>query len=277
MLPAMVTIICGYLILANDLNYNKAASAFSGSVWLKDFAGANFPSNFHPSVWDALKQSLLVFIFPKSFYYNSNLWTMNTEFLGSMVIFFILLCYGVPGPIRTKTMLSVFATLFFIFSILRHALGYEAFLVGAFLSYIVATHSFEINFNRKTTLMITLLCVILLSMGEKFLGSVLVLVVLIGSHDVQNKLSGKIGYILGQFSFPLYLVHTLVILTLSSRLYIFLENADVNRYFVMLTILVFTVVVSSCFALPLVILERRWVPFLNNIAKRFTQKLSVNY
>ena len=81
-------------------------------------------------------------------------------------------------------------------------------------------------------------------------------------------LSGRIGAWLGRASFPLYLVHTLVILTIGSEVYTAMFAA-VHRYWMAMAVASLIVVgVSVGAAMPLMWLDEWWVPTLNRLMGR---------
>lgn len=83
--PVLITTITSFSLFYFNFYYFENAGKLSQSVWLSTFGGALKP-DFHPSLFEAIKQGLTTFITGDP-NYNINLWTMKPEFMGSMVVF----------------------------------------------------------------------------------------------------------------------------------------------------------------------------------------------
>lgn len=273
MLPVALTIFAGLLILTFGSNHYEAAAAITGSAWLHEFGNANFPSDFAPSIQSAIKQCLYVFIFPNNFYYNSNLWTMRDEFAGSLVVFGISALYLYRRFRPAAVMIPVHGVLIVAGFFLHHA--FVPFLVGSGLAYLMVVQQIGFAFsNRWTT---GLLCAATMAFSVDNLpvvanlpsvaGSLLLMLALLGNAGLAEKLSGRTGALLGTLSFPLYLVHTLILVSLTSALVVYLTGLGVDHAAVLAAAFVFTLAATALFSIPLVSLESFWVPWLNRFMK----------
>jgi len=266
MIPASVTIFFGLFILkALPANY-VAAGQITSSDWLSGFASAEFPQNFAPSILSAVKQCLFVFILPHNSYYNTNLWTMANEFYGSMIVFF--LCAASRWLSRTG-FLSLMATLSAV-CVVAHA-AFVPFIAGCSLAYYQSRgHRWRIS-RRAISVTIVAVATVCFSTERWYFqvaASVILMLLLLGDDKVAERLSGQIGSILGSLSFPIYLVHTLVIVSISSSLFLWLHGQQIAYSVMLVLTLIVTIVASVLLSLPLILLEKIWVPFLNSVIKK---------
>jgi len=91
------------------------------------------------------------------------------------------------------------------------------------------------------------------------LTSVILIIGLMAMPEASRPLTGGVGTVLGEISFPLYLVHTLVILSVGSHAYIKLGLVGAASV---------TCLACFCALVPFVYLERWWVPLVNRWAKK---------
>lgn len=269
MLPVSVTIIAGYLILKSGWAPYQLAAGISGSQWLHDFGNAKFPQGFTPTLASAVQQFLYVFLFSNNSFYNSNLWTMRDEFLGSLLVFAIsaLFLYRRfrPAPVMIPIHLGLIVASFFLH------IAFVPFLVGSGLAYLIVVQN--LTFTISNRLAIILLCAAAMAFSVDNLpvvgilpavfGSVLVMVALLGNAGLAERLSGRYGLLLGQLSFPLYLVHTLVIMSLTSAVVVWLTGLGMGYGATILVAFAVTLAATALFSMPLVRLESFWVPWLN--------------
>ncbi len=265
--PAGASILVGYSLFELGLNFNVTAASLSGSEWLATFGHAHFPSGFQPKLSAALHQSILVFLLKDNFYYNSNLWTMRPEFLGSLFCFacvYVSLLLGQSRP-KVEAFLALACGLV--------ALFFSSFLLPFFLGTLLARllPLGEINISRATSLILTIAGLLLCSYAWYYtetLGSLLIVFVALTNRAVGRLLSGRTGYLLGAMSFPLYLVHTLVICSVSSLVYARLAGAGYGLLVSSSAAIATTLVASVVVALPFLWLDHAWVAYLNRFVKR---------
>ena len=252
-LPASISILMGYLILKFFPPYYVEAAAINGSLWLKTFAAAQLPIPFEPSLWDALTQSISVFLKPWNFYYNSNLWTMYFEFYGSMIVF------GLAAVFIFKRQLALFAHLVAAIAAISTDANFLPFVIGSLLA-LLRKPTWR---SSGLTTGVIVLTAILFSLNEWWAslgGSILAMTLLLKSDMLATHLSGRLGVALGKISFPLYLCHTLVIVSLSSAVFL--------RYGIAAAFLS-TILASLIISIPLVVVDHFWIRLINAVAKRF--------
>ncbi len=267
--PAGLSIFLGYLIMMYLPAVHNSASEITGSNWLAAFGNANAPDNLQPSVLDAMRQSLFVFLVPNDYYYNSNLWTMRSEFYGSLVVFGLVAAAGCAGPNKHWFISSLHVLSLFLFAFLYHS--FVPFVVGSYLAYYIQHRVNEIKVSSGPTLMLTIGAFVGFSVGHWLahsLASLFLMIILLGNLRVSLILSGKMGEILGNLSFPLYLVHTLVILSLSSYIFMSLSQTNLQFWSIQLITFCVTIFASVLLSLPFLIFDKHWVSGVNKLMSR---------
>jgi peptidoglycan/LPS O-acetylase OafA/YrhL len=145
------------------------------------------------------------------------------------------------------------------------------FVLGSALAYVIEGQKLPIKFSERATYAIVLIAIILLSFDRFYpavAGAFLVMLALLGNDALSTRLSGPVSALVGKLSFPLYLVHTLVLLSISSTFFSRMVDLGVARPIVLIETLCVTLLAALVLCLPLVYVESWWVPWLN----RFTRK-----
>jgi peptidoglycan/LPS O-acetylase OafA/YrhL len=260
---AALSILLGYFILAHGLNENEAAAAITGSGWLKEFAYAVFPAHFQPSLADAVKQTVTVFFLPFQFYYNSNLWTMRPEFFGSLICYgFVAIAYAARGG---RLVVAAVAAALFI----AGCLG-TLYILPFFLGMMLARHQEDLAWNvpSRVGLAALAVCLALLSSQNFFnqnAGAALAIYLCLHCQAFAGRLSGRFGRMMGTISFPLYLVHTLVITSISSAVFVAVIRSGGTFSLAVSAAAGTTMVACSIGLIPFVLLERYWLPLLSRL------------
>ena len=270
LVPASVTIIAGWLIYRFEPPFFITAGIENRSEWLEGFAAATFPDGVSPTFGSALKQIFLVFLIPRYFFYNSNLWTMFNEFYGSLLVFALS---GVSVAWLRRTRFGV-AIVHIVLALVFYAVdpAFVDFVVGSGMAYRLANRKTLPAPFRKELLWVGLLIAVIGFSCDFWPGhavaSSVVMLILLGNGPARRVLSGSSGRILGLVSFPIYLVHTLVILGLSSWLFAVLKDAGLGPMPILLLVLLATLAGTGLSGLPLVWIEKTWVPALNSLMRR---------
>lgn len=265
MLPAGLSMLAGAAILIYLPAPHVSAARLTGSSWLADFAGAQFPDDFTPGFSDALGQSLMVFLWPNNFEYNSNLWTMVYEFYGSLLVFGVaaissLVLRNVQGQV------VILHLLLGQLCIVADKLHFVPFLVGSLISFHYCRNPSLFRLSSRMTAMLTLTMFAGYSVANAYaitIASTAAMLLLLGVPALERRLGGRGGRFLGRLSFPLYLVHGLVILSFTSAAYTALEEYGLPLWIVLALSLALTWLLSILAALPFMALEKLWVPTLN--------------
>ena len=283
--PVLITTISSFFLFYFGLYYFESASRISESEWLSKFGFALKP-DFHPNLYQAIAQGLNTFITGDA-NYNINLWTMKPEFMGSMIVFitaaFISLVLSFRYLFASFLLLSLWA------------LGIYSdifpFIAGIFLSASLAKH--QPALNTLVAIFAILLGIFLLGyaipdknyLWFKYLnyleiqpakieiiahsiGSSMIIFAIMTNSKIYHFLNNRFCNYLGVFSFPLYLVHTLVICSFASYVYLLFNQLGYSQNLILATLFGLTFAVSILASIPLVIFDKFWINLLNRFTKR---------
>lgn len=264
-LPAVITLVVGCLILMAGYRHYMTTASLTGSGWLSTFGNAKFPGHFMPSLFDALRNSVLIFVQGEKFYYNSNLWTMRNEYVCSLVV---LLAAYVVGRFmgRKRLCLALIFGISLGLVLSNTGLALSEFAIGMALA--VVYRSWRIVLHPFGGVLLMLAAAGLTACEDPRLTTVaagLILFAMTTSPHIERALSSPAGYWLGKASFPLYLVHTLVIVTIGSEVYTAMFAAAHIYWLSMAVTSLAVVIVSVLAAMPLMWLDEWWVPTLNRM------------
>ena len=135
-LPVLITVLISWFLFRHNLYFVQETASITQSPWLAKFASA-YETPFQVDFLDALKQGLYRTFFRGDFYYDSSLWTMRYEFIGSFAAFGLAL---IVHPTRSK-LLQVYVIAIAI--ALCHFINpwYAAFPVGVALAALLPRHN----------------------------------------------------------------------------------------------------------------------------------------
>lgn len=235
-IPILFSLILAYILLKLDLFYNVPASGLSGSKsWLYTFYKNQISL-----------EELISTIFYKSiilgdYYLNSPLWTINIEFIGSM---YLLTFYLVKSNNNLKKdiilMLLIFMFLYILYN--KSSIYFYAMFIGSLLNNIKI-------FDRKKMLVILVFGIyfgafqyneyydylpsISINNYEIFvkkdfyntLSAILIVAVVINGMG-RRIFSSKLGNYLGRISYSMYLLHFIILCSLSSFIYLSLPISE---------------------------------------------------
>jgi peptidoglycan/LPS O-acetylase OafA/YrhL len=283
-----VSTLASYLLFKLDAYHFHEAGKLSKSPWLSDFANAHWTPDFEPNFLEALVQGVTTF-FTGQTYYNTNLWTMKHEFFGSLVVYmlasFITTVLGtrhlpVSGAILAIAAIFVDENIF-------------PFVVGVFLSLYVAKNKPEMSDPASAALIVAGLYLLGYMVPEqaygwvpalpKFMadvsqiafhtvGSACIIFATMANVRIFASLSGGVCRWLGKLSFPLYLMHVVVICSLSSFLYLLLSGWGVWSWLTLTLVFLVTAAASVAVSIPLARLDDWWVGQVNAQAGRVLDK-----
>lgn len=236
LVPVLLSVIIGYLLLRNDLLFTQQISQNypeEYAEWLKTF----FP--FDADILLALKSAFAdTFInYSRNTSYNPVLWTMEKEYIGSLLLFASLAIFGHES--RRRVIYLIFLLAF----ILAKLSWLSAFVCGILISDYYLQYKEKgtdflgqgssvlvkkiIHSFQQLPILIGFFIVLIILIGmpnykgvmNLVLASALIVVSLI-SLPLSNFLSGKQLQWLGKISFGVYLSHFLLIASFSSFVYL---------------------------------------------------------
>jgi len=271
---SLLSVMLSWLIYTSGGYFFPQAAKLSGSSFYLDWEIYSEA----PSAWDAFLQGSVMVFFSTENYLNRNLWTMAKELQGSVFVFLLCALFA----LRRARIWVVWVL------ILAIALGTSRALLPFTLGFLIALwhQYYSAEIPKIWRVLLLLFGLYLLGFREPVgayvwvsdakeysgisealllrlpapVGSAMVLVALL-SGPVFNWLDGLIGRKLGEFSFPLYVVHVVVMLSFSGWHYITYGPAWLWLNFLVTTLIVLVL----CY--PMIALDARWVAWLKKSVK----------
>lgn len=276
-LPAAASIFLALILILLGTEWHLEAARQTGSSWLANAGNANRPADFAPSFAGAALESLLVFLLPHNFTYNGNLWTMLIEFYGSIGCFIAALIMRryLSGHLLISALLII-ATCWIGLQIHIFLFYMASFLVGTFLAQLSVK---GVEMPAKLRAPAAVLAVFLCSSPDPRLQLVASLLLVLSLSSMRKPpafLDGALGRTLGRLSFPVYLVHTILITTLSSWLWLALTGAGWGIGLTTAVVFAVTALAILLISMPFAWLDEFWVRIVGRAANRsFLPKRSV--
>lgn len=281
--PALLSCLISAMLFVTGAYHFTEVAAVTHSPWLAEF-GYSIPTDldFRPSLWDATKNGVFyLFFIPYHHYYNSPLWTMFFELTGSYIVFAAAALIVLAK--RASRMLAWVVLAIVLLLSWWHSVFYGAFMLGLGFSMAMTRRS-TVAANWVTALLVVVAILLLSYAGptgeyaflarlgvkagneESFaaVGALLLIIAVETSPPLKRRLSGPIGILLGKLSFPIYLVHFLVLASVGCK--VWLMTIALGPWFALVSAFAVTVVVSILAALPLISFDRWWTSLVNRAA-----------
>lgn len=283
--PVLLTTIASFFLFYFGLYFFEGASVITGSAWLAS-SGLGIRPNFMPTFYEAVRQGLSTFITGDA-NFNVNLWTMKPEFLGSMVVYMTAAFISVALSFQ-YVLISFILIGFWAIGIYSDIFP---FVAGLYLSVLLFKHQFKIKL--QTALLFIFLGVYLLGYAipnkdyrwvrhisifdlrpgniELILHSIascLIIFAMMANSKIFQLLNGKFCNYLGVFSFPLYLVHTLVICSFGSYAFMYLSRLEGLSIPIMPFLFGLILFASILASIPLIVFDRFWLNLVNQVSRK---------
>ncbi len=268
---ALYGTLLGYFVLRFGLTANLAAADLNGSAWLRSFANAD--QTLAPSLALALRESLTMFLHYRPLHYNTNLWTMLIEFYGSLLAFFAAFVLVYVANVRLVVVKIALSLILLALNILiPYGFGW-AFTVGAALGFAYAKRYF---IPAPLGMVLIVLGLSLLgtpapASGEPsplwtLPGAALLLWGITTPGAAPRLLLIPFSQSLGRWSFPLYISHTIGVLTLGSAVYV--STVPLGVPMQLLASFAATWAFAIALAYPVLRWEAWYLPRLNSQIRR---------
>ena len=281
-----VTTVGSYLLFRYGQYHFTDAAAVSGSAWLKNFGFSGWTAEFRPDLEGALFESVATFFAPV-YTYNGLLWTMQHGLIGGLLVLAVALLLSVSLGYRWAT---AGAMIVLLAAVLSYASFLFPFLTGASLAYVLS------RYRPRLPMLLALpalggglyLLGFLLPRGSytwvsqaplmaqdyaatvlHSAGSALVIAAVLCSAGLYRRLDRRIWWALGRISFPLFLVHPLVIFSASSALYLDLSAQGTDAAALLAAMFAVSFGLSIVLSVPLAWLDSRWCGWLDETARQF--------
>jgi peptidoglycan/LPS O-acetylase OafA/YrhL len=280
--PVFAAVMASFGLFALGAYRYEVAAQLTQSPWLKTFGNA---PPFQPGLVDALRQGLFSVFFVGDSYYDSSLWTMKFEFYGSLLAFAV--AAGI-GALRSATF--AFASLIGFCIVLGWwAEAYLPFVVGAGLAWALPRRDGARRLPLASAAAAIGLAVYGFGYSGRSFGAfgwfpealdehagyvhvlasvALISAVELGGPALRARFSGRFCEFLGRLSFPVYLVHVLVLCSLGCAALLSLRAAGLDAEAARAAAMAVTIGASVVAALPLMAFNDRWTSLVNAGAAR---------
>jgi peptidoglycan/LPS O-acetylase OafA/YrhL len=270
--PIIAALLLAFIVLRLGGYYNMAAADISGSMhWLSQLVPTEL------TVSEFLKMAIYKSLLFGDHSLNTTLWTLKIEFIGSIyLLLFYLCCPKNNLKIATACVsLLLFAfyhqdALYYI-AIFLGALINEIkkpkskiFLLGIFLLgiYFGAYRSSDLLFNFLPTPLPSILYANILyhTVGAFFI------VIAISNGLGQGFFQSRAAIFFGEISFPVYLLHPIILSSVASYLYIHLPRTNLNLLLIFLLYIIIIIGTAYIFE---VYIDKNAVKFSHKFASYF--------
>jgi peptidoglycan/LPS O-acetylase OafA/YrhL len=277
-LPVFLSVILSWLLFAtNSYSYEKAGM-LSRSGWLVSF-GYAMRTPFDPTFWMALKDG-----FTEAFYHdeqslNPILWTIHLELIGSFTAFAFA---ALIGHLRNYRWLVFVTSAIVMVPIHFIDPALAPFVPGCLLAFYSPKHN-SVNLPVALIMIAVGLCCIGYREPVGFysmfnfpgfmnsdtqvnynstIGAILIMIALIGCAPIRKALSGRIAQVLGRLSFPIYLVHMILICSVGSMVYaaVYKDGNEMQAALAAAAALIPAIlIIAGLFA----VIDVKWIAFVN--------------
>lgn len=217
--PVLFSIFLTCLFMKLGFIHNQTFAKIIDSKWLGNYL------NFSPSWSEALYQSFYgaFFNFRSHDTFNSSLWTISYEMISSYLLFGILLLTSFKKGLRFLLIPLAF--------IIGPWKGMMAFLLGAALNFLPLQK--KISYIITVPLLIAGLYLSDLDQFSRYIGSTMVMIAVLYMKEVRNFFEQPFFKRLGELSYSLYVMHFLVLASITSYLGIVLkDNLNILNIFI---------------------------------------------
>ncbi|MCC5658557.1 acyltransferase family protein [Nostoc sp. XA010] len=280
------TTISWFLFRLNIYNFKEAAQ-ITGSNWLATFGYASqIPT--HNSILSAIYQGIFGVFFQGEAYFDSSLWTIKTEFTGSLIVIPVAVIFLEFRKSQLSLLLLSF-TYFMLFN--QFNIYMNCFLMGMITSFICRIYHLEKYINKFSNLgIISVFVGSILILGFKenqgfyrflphFLASkhnivyvytfsACVLIALLQSKFLLKFLTKKPFLYLGKISYPFYVIHILSLFSVGSWIFI-LGWQKIPTYLLLIITYFICLACSLLVSNYLIILDMKWQRFIRAVYRRF--------
>jgi len=284
----LFTIILSSCLWYSGLYFNNAVSEITHSKpWFSHFWHGSFELR-------QLVKNIVTSLFSNGAIYNPPLWTIPIELYGSILVFLFVLLFG-----NFKYRLLIVGILL----IFLKSTFYVGFLLGIIIADIVKNHHFISKLKSKNIISIVLLILFLyfssypsyvypdfmkgtiykilpdvsrFGGGYPMLSALLLFILVTINRQIKNVLHTPLLQSLGRVSYGLYVIHFLVIGSLSSWLFLRLnDDLGYSRSFAL--VLLFGIPISVLLAYwTTIYIDTPVIKFASDICKKISALVNVD-
>jgi peptidoglycan/LPS O-acetylase OafA/YrhL len=269
-----------FMLFKFNLYSFKEAGHLNQSSWLSSFAGAETIPDGNPIRF--IIQALYgVFFNMDNYNYDPPLWTMHIEFYGSFIIFGFTFLF-----IEILKFKRIFLTIIFItitcLAIFNINIFFLPMMVGVLFSYITTSYRFSEFLKMCVNNIYTVIPLIIFAfycfmdlasidyipdhldpIYLNILGALLFVIVFYYNNITNKIFNNKLGAFLGKYSFPMYIIHVLIICSIGSYIYVHLYTYNVLLAKLVAILCIFIVSMGLCYLMN--ILDKKWNKLVNKL------------
>lgn len=280
-LSCAISVLLGFVVIRLGLSWSDPASAITGSGWLASYARADLPPEEARDIPSAIYQTVAILLVPGNDHYSTNLWTMPFEFWGSIGCF--VLAWLLLACARLRLVLAILLVVAILVLMERYLwmlpqnyrlrLLAPPMVVGCLIALLHARGHRLPVWSATPLILAGLVALSQFDMTWDKVGGILLLLGLLAYETPPSWLTGRIGLFLGEMSFPLYVVHTIVLLSLGSGVFVAAHAAGFGNVAALISTFVAIMSASTLLACGIVAVERWWVPTTSRFAGRVVDGL----
>lgn len=256
-IPIVITSFFGYSLLKYDLMYNLQVQIQTGlsSKWL--ITHFTFDESFYGFLKDSLYNTFHSFTAATS--YNSSLWTIRYEWLGSLIIYSYLAIFRKDLNVQWLIAITILIIL------LNEAPIFSCFIGGYLIAELKNSYPSILKTPRLVQILSTT-CFILIIITFTYwrpynttiicAAAILFVASISFSKPLQCFFSMRLSRFLGKISFPLYLIHIFVICSWSSYLFIFLSFMEIEPIIAISINIISSTFITLAIAISLLPIEK---------------------
>ncbi len=282
-LPVFLSVMLSWLFFAGGLYAYEDAGAISHSDWLTSFGFSMIPP-FEPNFLAAIINGFSETVYHDVNAFNPLLWTIHIELIGSYLAFafaaLIKWLRGRDALIALMLVLGVLSLHFINLFLIN-------FLAGTLLAY-YAPH-FK-TLKHTTAIVFIALSLVFLGYREPIgfyamfdflnpingeslraytstIGAVFIMMSFVGYAPLRRRLQGRAARALGRMSFPIYLVHIILLFSLGSTVFVLAKDGNSNGVALLITALDLIPAILVLAAV-FVVIDIKWIAFVNSAFRR---------
>jgi len=280
--PCAIATVGACLLLALGGHPFEQAGTFAGSEWLQHYAGAAAVPK--AVLWPAFMQGAFFTFIRGDTNYDTVLWTMRLELMGSFFVFMLA-----PLLARAQNRL-VSASIVILVSVALYQLEprLTEFTIGALLACFIARGVPEIPLGAAVPMFaVGIFCLgyyaprgayVWLPFRQALFyvwdfGAATVIVLILRNAFLRSIVSGPVARWLGTMSFPIYLVHTPILCVVGSAVFLAVRDHASPRNAI-LAAWAASIVVTVLSALLLRLFEQWWIGTVNRVAYRVVPRVA---
>jgi peptidoglycan/LPS O-acetylase OafA/YrhL len=234
--PVLIACLFSWILLRTGCYHYRVAASITGSPWLATFGYAAPPPAKDAPLWDAILQGLYSTLFAGVTGYDSSLWTMRLELVGSLIVYALaLMMLALKRPVALGLPVMLMLVLLFI----NTEPHYVSFIAGIALAVVLprtpralplplalalAALAWWLSAYSDFTTHFDWLGIFKLNAIYLHTLCAMMAIYLVETVPLFHRtLSTRLGGWLGRLSFPIYLLHVPILCSAGCETFLLLQ------------------------------------------------------